>query len=49
METPSQFYTPAAGHPGVGFTQFIVKHTNGLLGTQYPVGEVKDIRVDLPV
>jgi hypothetical protein len=48
-ETPSQFYTPAAGHPGIGFTQFIVKHTDGLLGTQYPVGEVKDIRVDLPV
>jgi hypothetical protein len=49
VETPSQFYTPAAGHPGIGFTQFIVKHTNGLLGTQYPAGKVKDIRVDLPV
>jgi hypothetical protein len=48
-ETPNQFYTPAAGHPGVGFTQFIVKHTDGLLGTQFPVGKVKDIRVDLPV
>jgi hypothetical protein len=49
VETPSQFYTPAAGHPGIGFTQFIVKHTNGLLGTQFPVGKPKDIRVDLPV
>ncbi len=47
-ETPGLFYTQAAGHPPVGFTQFIVKHTNGI-GTETPVGTLKDIRVDLPV
>ena len=26
---PGQFYTQAAGHPPIGFTQFIVKHTTG--------------------
>ena len=25
-QTPGQFFTQAAGHPPVGFTQFIVKH-----------------------
>jgi hypothetical protein len=43
-ETPSQFFTQAAGHPGIGFTQIIVKHE----GTT-PVGELKTVRVDLPV
>jgi len=47
--TLSQFYTQAAGHPNFGFTQFIVKHTEGLLGTKFPVGKPKDLRVDLPV
>jgi hypothetical protein len=48
VDTPNQFYETAAGHPKWGFTQFIVKHTTaGALET--PVGEVKTIRVDLPV
>jgi hypothetical protein len=42
------FFEEAAGHPNFGFTQFIVKHTTlGPLKT--PVGELKDVRVDLPV
>ena len=49
VATPGQFFETAAAHPPVGFTQFIVKHTpeEGLL--QKPVGELKDVRVDLPV
>jgi hypothetical protein len=46
--TPAAFYTQAAGHPPIGFTQFIVKHeTLGPLET--PVGTLRGIRVDLPV
>jgi hypothetical protein len=48
-ETPNQFFTQAAGHPGVGLTQFIVKHENGLLGVKTPVGNLKTLFVDLPV
>ncbi len=48
IATPSQYFEQAGGHPQWGFTQFIVKHeTVGPLKT--PVGEVKTIRVDLPV
>ncbi len=46
--TSGQFFTQAAGHPAVGFTQFIVKHTAGLLGAETPVGDVKTLLVDLP-
>lgn len=52
VETPSQFFEQAAGHPPVGFTQFIVKHTTEeLLGKKLekPVDELKTVRVDLPV
>jgi hypothetical protein len=50
IKTPGQFFEQASGHPNWGFTQFIVKHEPGLLpGTKVPVGEVKTIRVDLPV
>lgn len=45
--TKGQFFTQAAGHPGVGFTQFIVKHTLAL-GTDMPVGNVRTLLVDLP-
>jgi hypothetical protein len=46
--TPGAYYTQAAGHPPIGFTQFIVKHTTvGPL--EDPVGVLKDVRVDLPV
>jgi hypothetical protein len=48
-QTPGQFYTQAAGHPPVGLTQFIVKHTKPLPILEEPVGVLKGIRVDLPV
>jgi hypothetical protein len=48
VATPSQFFEQASGHPNWGFTQFIVKHTTeGSL--EKPDGEVKTVRVDLPV
>lgn len=45
-ETPGAFFTQAAGHPPIGFTQFITKDGEGI-GID-PVGVLKDIRVDLP-
>ena len=48
VETPGQFYETAAGHPPVGFTQFIVRHTSSL-GHEEPEVDMKDLRVDLPV
>jgi len=48
IETEGQFFEQAAGHPQVGFTQIIVKHeTEGSL--EKPEGELKTVRVDLPV
>jgi hypothetical protein len=48
IKTPTLFFKQASGHPNWGFTQFIVKHTTaGPLKT--PAGEVRTIRVDLPV
>jgi hypothetical protein len=53
VDTPAQFFEQAAGHPPVGFTQFIVKHTTEepLPGVKLekPVDELKTVRVDLPV
>lgn len=52
VATPSEFFEQAAGHPQVGFTQFIVKHTTEeVLGQKLekPVDELKTVRVDLPV
>ncbi len=50
VDTTAQFFKQSAGHPQVGFTQFIVKHTDGPLpGEETPVGDLKTIRVDLPV
>jgi hypothetical protein len=46
VATPKQFFENAAGHPEVGFTQFIVKHK---APNETPVGELKTVRVDLPV
>jgi hypothetical protein len=43
----SQFYTQAAGHPPIGLTGFEVNTQPGLLGNE-PIGNVKDIRVDVP-
>ena len=52
VDTPAQFFEQAAGHPPVGFTQFIVAHSTEVVGPltlKKPVGELKDVRVDLPV
>jgi hypothetical protein len=45
IDTPDQFFKNAAGHPQVGFTQFIVKHEPP---GKTPVDELKTVRVDLP-
>ena len=44
-EEPDQFFTQAAGHPPVGFTQIIVKHSGAF---EEPVGHIKTVLVDLP-
>jgi hypothetical protein len=51
VDTSELFFEQAAGHPQVGFTQFIVKHTTGvpLPTSEEPVGDIKTVRVDLPV
>jgi len=49
VEAPDQFFRNAAGHPPIGFTQFIVKHSEPLPGLKFPVDELKTARVDLPV
>jgi hypothetical protein len=49
VATPEQFFENAAGHPQVGFTQFIVRHKKGTLGEEEPIGGLKEVRVDLPV
>jgi hypothetical protein len=46
VATPEQFFEQAGGHPQVGFTQIIVKHK---APGETPVGELKTVRVDLPV
>ena len=46
VDTPDQFFEQAAGHPNWGFTQFIVRSQ---APGETPIGEVKTIRVDLPV
>jgi hypothetical protein len=44
----SQFFEQAAGHPPVGFTQFIVNtEPGGTLG-DIPIGNLRTVRVDLP-
>jgi hypothetical protein len=51
-ETPDLFFEEAAGHPPIGFTQYIVKHilpNPAEPARQIPVGLVSEIRVDLPV
>jgi hypothetical protein len=44
VDTPKQFSTQAASHPGAGFTQIIVKHN----ASNVPVGDLKTVLVDLP-
>src|SRR5262245_41413537 len=43
--TSAQFFTQAAGHPSVGFTQIIVKHSGAF---ETPSGDLKTVLVDLP-
>jgi len=47
IATPSLFFETAGAHPNFGFTQFIIKH--GPPPLEPPVGELKTVRVDLPV
>ncbi len=46
VATDTQFFEQAAGHPPVGFTQFIVRSK---APGQTPVAELATVRVDLPV
>src|SRR4051794_10532970 len=45
VDTPSLFFEQAAGHPQIGFTQFIVKHTTTEpvppVKLEEPVGDIK--------
>lgn len=53
-ETPELFYTRAAGHPPIGFTQYIIQHETLVPGAVEPIKEpledrtIKTLRVDLP-
>ncbi|HEU4944711.1 MAG TPA: hypothetical protein VFT10_06075, partial [Solirubrobacterales bacterium] len=49
VDTKDQFYKLGAGHPPVGFTQFIIKKEAGPPLGETPVGNLKTVRVDLPV
>ncbi len=44
----TRFFRVAAGHPPIGFTQYIVKQEEFEAGKTVPVGSVKTIHVDLP-
>jgi hypothetical protein len=56
-ETPGRFYKTAAGHPPIGFTQYIIQHTEeaSIFGTLMPIvpplanRTIKTLRTDLPV
>ena len=49
VATPSEFFEQASGHPQVGFTQFIIEDEPGPILGEIPVGNLKTVRVDLPV
>jgi len=56
-ETKARFYVQAAGHPPMGFTQYIIQHgeESSGFGTLMPIKEpregrtIKTLRVDLPL
>jgi hypothetical protein len=50
VATPAQFYETAAGHPSVGFTQFIVNTEPAELVPleEVPAENLRTVRVDLP-
>jgi hypothetical protein len=53
-ETPGQFFKQASGHPPIGFTQYIVRHSVIAPGLVEPLEEplegraIRTLRVDLP-
>ncbi|HEX2095952.1 MAG TPA: hypothetical protein VHF50_01120 [Solirubrobacterales bacterium] len=49
VATPELFYEEAGGHPPKGFTQFIVNTEAGPPLGPRPIGDLRTIRVDLPV
>jgi len=49
VETKSLFFEQASGHPQIGFTQFIIKQEPAPIIGEIPVGNLKTVRVDLPV
>jgi len=52
--TPEDFFLTAGGHPPIGFTQYIIRHTTTMPGVIEPLVEplegraIKTLRVDLP-
>jgi hypothetical protein len=48
IATAGQFFEEAAGHPPVGFTQFIVNTETGPPLGPTPVGNLRTVRVDIP-
>jgi hypothetical protein len=50
VATPAQFYETAAGHPSIGFTQFIVNTEPAELVPleEVPAENLRTVRVDLP-
>ncbi|HEV2790940.1 MAG TPA: hypothetical protein VGV69_06540 [Solirubrobacterales bacterium] len=52
VDTPELFFTQAAGHPPVGFTQYVIEHEEAgpLRKIVKPLAErtIKTLRVDLP-
>jgi hypothetical protein len=48
VATAPQFFEKAAGHPSVGFTQFIVNTETGPPLGPTPIGNLRTVRVDLP-
>jgi hypothetical protein len=49
VATPERFFEQASGHPQVGFTQFIIEDEPGPVAGEIPVGNLRTVRVDLPV
>ncbi len=48
IATPGLFFEGAAGHPTVGFTQFIVNTEEKPIIGDIPIGNLRTVRVDLP-
>src|ERR1043166_5982424 len=46
--TPNAFFKTAGGHPPVGFTQYIIKHNNGVFTVPSPPGPPPPNAVNIP-